>query len=235
MLFLNLILARVTRHHGHKIYSHHHHHISHQLNDEAESSKYLYGKTLQKTIQYSAPGISSDLFLPANQTYIILNSGKVYDEKYYKFITKYSMVQYVLASDVAIQEFEPTINYKAAMIARTLVNSTYVDNAEGPNTFDDKTLIQYSFKKAGYSLTGTVNDWFNKFEEIPLDGDIQYGDIVFFGEKSNLKVAMVIGRESSMGMPVKLSATEPGEKFTENLVGTSILTQEFESVRRIVI
>lgn len=71
--------------------------------------------------------------------------------------------------------------------ARTYTGTPYKLGAAGPNQFDCSHFTTHVFKHFGYTLTPYTVTQFSEGREVPSFGDLQPGDLVFFGKRGSVR------------------------------------------------
>ena len=87
--------------------------------------------------------------------------------------------------------------------ARTFLGTPYKLGASGPKLFDCSGFTRYVFKHFGYELTQYTGAQFNEGREVPGYGDLQKGDLVFFGKRGSVRnighVGIVVSIDETRG------------------------------------
>ena len=206
MLFLYLSIALSER-----VYKRHP--IIPESNEETISAPYVLGKTRCNAYIYTNTKSRTSYYFTKGFILNVLDNGKIYDDNFYRvYISDWDSAVYVLISDVLVLEFEPTPNYEAGMLAREYIGTTC------PSTYTDFSHIFNIYKKVGVTLEGTIDDWFANGKTVESEQNYRLGDVVFYGNKSNMRAAIIIGRESESGLAVMLEAKKDEGNFQEKIV-----------------
>jgi len=84
--------------------------------------------------------------------------------------------------------------------AESFLGTPYAWGANGPNTFDCSGFTKYVYAHFGISIGRTTYDQIAEGQYVSR-GDLQPGDLVFFGSGSPHHVGMYIGNDSYIHAP----------------------------------
>jgi len=101
-----------------------------------------------------------------------------------------------------VQKAQPSSSSSNAIVAyaETFLGTPYVYGANGPSSFDCSGFTKYVYAHFGISLGRTTYDQIDQGQYVSR-GDLQPGDLVFFGSGSPHHVGMYIGNGSYIHAP----------------------------------
>jgi NlpC/P60 family/Transglycosylase SLT domain len=73
------------------------------------------------------------------------------------------------------------VAYQALQVALAQVGTPYLWGGESSSGFDCSGLVQFSYARAGLALPRTAQEQYDATTHLPSAGDLQPGDLVFFG------------------------------------------------------
>lgn len=71
--------------------------------------------------------------------------------------------------------------------ARSFTGTPYKLGARGPSAFDCSSYTSYVYAHFGYSITPYSQAQFREGREVPSYGELQCGDLVFFGKRAGVR------------------------------------------------
>jgi cell wall-associated NlpC family hydrolase len=107
----------------------------------------------------------------------------------------------------------------AVAAAESKLGSPYVYAAAGPDTFDCSGLTMWSWAHAGVYMAHSAESQYYEFPHIPI-GDVQPGDLVFFGSPIH-HVGMVVGGGQMIEAPHTGAVVRYASYFRPDLVGAA--------------
>ena len=98
---------------------------------------------------------------------------------------------------------EDALSDQVIAYARSFLGTPYKLGASGPKLFDCSGFTRYVFKHFGYNLTQYTGAQFNEGREVAGYGDLQKGDLVFFGKRGSVRnighVGIVVSIDETRG------------------------------------
>lgn len=77
--------------------------------------------------------------------------------------------------------------------AKTFIGTPYQWAANGPSSFDCSGFVKYVFNHFGYELPRTSTNMSLKFPRVESWADLRPGDLIFFGERNNIRKVGHVG------------------------------------------
>lgn len=132
-------------------------------------------------------------------------------------------------ADAAVSSSSPVSGAAASAVSAALsrVGSSYVSGGSGPSSFDCSGLTMWAYSRAGVSLPHYSGAQMAAGRSVSL-GDMQPGDLMFFGSGGSRHVAMYIG-----GGQV-VHATNPRRGVVSGTYEWEMARGDFAGVRRYV-
>jgi len=100
-------------------------------------------------------------------------------------------------------EPEMTLVDSIIAYAKTFIGTPYQWAANGPSTFDCSGYVKYVYKHFGYDLPRTSTSMSHHLPRIENYSDLRPGDLVFFGQRNNIRtvghVGMIISIDEEHG------------------------------------
>lgn len=93
------------------------------------------------------------------------------------------------------QEEEPKMSQMDSILAyaKTFIGTPYKWAANGPTSFDCSGFVKYVYNHFGYELPRTSTSMSTKFPRVENWADLRPGDLIFFGERNNIRKVGHVG------------------------------------------
>jgi len=137
--------------------------------------------------------------LTVSQAFSSMEAQKVGWSSYGDFNYATKVLKYYTCSGTNINNGTGKLE-KVIQIAQSEEGKQYVFGAAGPNTFDCSGLVFFCYKNAGFKIQRqTAQDYYNESTKIAIP---QIGDLVFFGDDSNIHhIGIYVGNNQMIDAP----------------------------------
>lgn len=121
--------------------------------------------------------------------------------------------------------------------ARTFTGTPYKLGASGPKQFDCSSFTSYVFKHFGYNITAYSQRQFREGREVAGYGELQKGDLVFFGKRGSVRdighVGIVVSVDEERGSFTFIHASA-SRGVTEDSFSQPYYMMRYMGARRIL-
>lgn len=93
----------------------------------------------------------------------------------------------------AVEEAPLSLADQVIAYARTFTGTPYRLGAAGPKEFDCSSFTHYVFRHFGYTITAFSQAQFREGRPVERYGDLQKGDLVFFGKRAGVRTIGHVG------------------------------------------
>ncbi|MBO4434397.1 MAG: C40 family peptidase [Bacteroidales bacterium] len=93
------------------------------------------------------------------------------------------------------EEPEPQMSQMDSILAyaKTFIGTPYKWAANGPSAFDCSGFVKYVYNHFGYEMPRTSTSMSTKFPRVESWADLRPGDLIFFGERNNIRKVGHVG------------------------------------------